>query len=138
MSDTPAEINAHLGFWLRLVSNAVSNAFARRVEAGELGGEGEGIGLRRRGGLGGRRHGDLGRRFRHRLHRVGLGDGRHRRCHHRLGHGRLDQPARGAAGATHLAARGADLAIGHGIGGAAGRTDDTHGPKFAVSRWHPR
>lgn len=34
MSDAhPANLEDHLGYWLRLVSNAVSQAFARRVEA---------------------------------------------------------------------------------------------------------
>lgn len=28
----PSDLEAHLGYWLRLVSNAVSQAFARRVE----------------------------------------------------------------------------------------------------------
>ncbi|MBA4191372.1 MAG: MarR family transcriptional regulator [Planctomycetaceae bacterium] len=29
----PSELDAHLGFWLRFVSNHVSHAFARKVEA---------------------------------------------------------------------------------------------------------
>ena len=29
----PSELHAHLGYWLRTVSNAVSHSFARRVEA---------------------------------------------------------------------------------------------------------
>lgn len=29
----PSELTAHLGYWLRLVSNHVSSAFARKVEA---------------------------------------------------------------------------------------------------------
>jgi MarR family transcriptional regulator, lower aerobic nicotinate degradation pathway regulator len=30
---TPSELQEHLGYWLRLVSNAVSHGFARKVEA---------------------------------------------------------------------------------------------------------
>ncbi|MEH6676996.1 MarR family winged helix-turn-helix transcriptional regulator [Phenylobacterium sp.] len=30
---SPADLTDHLGYWLRLVSNAVSQSFARRVEA---------------------------------------------------------------------------------------------------------
>lgn len=30
---TPSDLNAHLGYWLRVVSNAVSQSFARKVEA---------------------------------------------------------------------------------------------------------
>ncbi len=30
---TPSPLQAHLGYWLRLVSNAVSHGFARRLEA---------------------------------------------------------------------------------------------------------
>ena len=29
----PSDLHAHLGYWLRMVSNAVSHSFARRVEA---------------------------------------------------------------------------------------------------------
>jgi DNA-binding MarR family transcriptional regulator len=29
----PSDLDAHLGYWLRLVSNAVSQSFARKVEA---------------------------------------------------------------------------------------------------------
>jgi DNA-binding MarR family transcriptional regulator len=32
-TSSPAELTDHLGYWLRLVSNAVSQSFARRVEA---------------------------------------------------------------------------------------------------------
>ncbi|ASG23204.1 MarR family winged helix-turn-helix transcriptional regulator [Nitrospirillum viridazoti] len=31
--DTPSDLHAHLGYWLRMVSNAVSQSFARAVEA---------------------------------------------------------------------------------------------------------
>jgi DNA-binding MarR family transcriptional regulator len=30
---SPSDLQAHLGYWLRLVSNAVSQSFARKVEA---------------------------------------------------------------------------------------------------------
>lgn len=30
---TPSDLSSHLGYWLRFVSNHVSNAFARKVEA---------------------------------------------------------------------------------------------------------
>ncbi len=33
MSSTPAHLQSHLGYWLRMVSNAVSYSFARKVEA---------------------------------------------------------------------------------------------------------
>lgn len=33
MSDAPSDLERHLGYWLRLVSNAVSQAFARAIEA---------------------------------------------------------------------------------------------------------
>ena len=33
MSDTISGLEAHLGYWLRAVSNAVSQSFARKVEA---------------------------------------------------------------------------------------------------------
>ena len=32
-SDTPSELQSHLGYWLRTVSNAVSQSFAQKVEA---------------------------------------------------------------------------------------------------------
>ncbi len=32
-TSSPAELEAHLGYWLRMVSNAVSQGFARKVEA---------------------------------------------------------------------------------------------------------
>jgi DNA-binding MarR family transcriptional regulator len=31
--DTPSDLHTHLGYWLRMVSNAVSHSFARAVEA---------------------------------------------------------------------------------------------------------
>lgn len=31
-SNTPSDLHAHLGYWLRMVSNAVSHGFARKVE----------------------------------------------------------------------------------------------------------
>jgi DNA-binding MarR family transcriptional regulator len=30
---SPSDLDAHLGYWLRMVSNAVSHSFARKVEA---------------------------------------------------------------------------------------------------------
>lgn len=33
LKSAPSELDAHLGYWLRAVSNAVSQAFARKVEA---------------------------------------------------------------------------------------------------------
>lgn len=33
MNDTPSDLQAHLGYWMRIVSNAVSHSFARKVEA---------------------------------------------------------------------------------------------------------
>lgn len=33
MSGIPADLQSHLGYWLRMVSNAVSYSFARKVEA---------------------------------------------------------------------------------------------------------
>lgn len=33
MSGPPSDLQAHLGYWLRIVSNAVSQSFARKVEA---------------------------------------------------------------------------------------------------------
>lgn len=33
MSVPPSDLQAHLGYWLRIVSNAVSQRFARKVEA---------------------------------------------------------------------------------------------------------
>lgn len=33
LKSVPSELDAHLGYWLRAVSNAVSQAFARKVEA---------------------------------------------------------------------------------------------------------
>lgn len=33
VQNSPASLQAHLGYWLRLVSNAVSHSFARQVEA---------------------------------------------------------------------------------------------------------
>lgn len=33
MNRPPASLDAHLGYWLRMVSNAVSQGFARKVEA---------------------------------------------------------------------------------------------------------
>jgi len=33
MSTSPSALQAHLGYWLRYVSNSVSHAFARRMEA---------------------------------------------------------------------------------------------------------
>lgn len=33
MTDTPSDLESHLGYWLRLVSNHVSQSFQRRVEA---------------------------------------------------------------------------------------------------------
>ncbi len=33
MPGQPSDLQAHLGYWLRIVSNAVSQSFARRVEA---------------------------------------------------------------------------------------------------------
>lgn len=33
LKPAPSELDAHLGYWLRAVSNAVSQAFARKVEA---------------------------------------------------------------------------------------------------------
>ncbi|MBI1360139.1 MAG: MarR family transcriptional regulator [Alphaproteobacteria bacterium] len=32
-TDTPADLEAHLGYWLRLVSNSVSHGFARKLES---------------------------------------------------------------------------------------------------------
>lgn len=33
MSTPPSDLDAHLGYWLRMVSNAVSQSFARKIEA---------------------------------------------------------------------------------------------------------